>query len=216
MTSGTVTQRPPEAPAKRDIALRPWIELANAAGRRRPLENEPPRELITTVERQTQTPWFPRSAILALANDPENPDAGWRALDRLAAMVLTALDSLARSAGKGGRSHPRIRLYDQSSLYGLNVDKCGFVRVDVKSPLAVFANALEGTEAARIRRCPICEESLFYAARITRKACSVRCDRALRKRRQREKLSEYEKNRKWNDNARQLRKSGAWLKGKHK
>src|SRR6266699_1808932 len=69
--SRTVTQGLLEPPTRRDIALRPWIELANAAGRRRPLENEPPRELITTAERQTQTPLFPRSAILALANDPE-------------------------------------------------------------------------------------------------------------------------------------------------
>lgn len=189
VTSGaTVTGL--ESPFKRYGALKPWIAFANAAANHRPLENERPRELIETVEHERGTPHFPRKLILALAHDLDEPQAGWRALNALAVRVFTVLHGIAAS---GSKTH--LRIYETASKYGLTVENAK-VRVEPMAPFAAFAQALEGTEAARIRECPICNR-LFYAVRRTRKACTQRCNQALRVRRHRAKQGHYELARKF-------------------
>ncbi len=47
-----------------------------------------------------------------------------------------------------------------------------------------FAEAVEGIEAARIRKCEACQR-IFWAGRIDQRGCSLRCNDILRKRRYR-------------------------------
>lgn len=49
--------------------------------------------------------------------------------------------------------------------------------------------ALAGVEAARIKRCEVCEH-VFWAGRMTQKGCSARCGDILRKRRYRERYKQ--------------------------
>jgi hypothetical protein len=84
-------------------------------------------------------------------------------------------------------------------------------------PYRQFLSDLSGVELFRIRICPVCA-LLFYARRSDAGACSSAHQNVQRVRTSRkpekEKRAEYRKNRKRNERARQLRKSGAWLEGR--
>src|ERR1019366_4622248 len=71
----------------------------------------------------------------------------------------------------------------------------GFFLTDMVNPVADFCRAIDGAEAARLRRCPICRH-IFYARRLTQKACSQRCNATRRVRAWRAHQAKYEQTRK--------------------
>src|SRR6516165_5611152 len=70
------------------------------------------------------------------------------------------------------------------------------VTTAISDPYRIFLSDLDGVQSERIRRCPI-YGSFFYAARLTKKACSEKCNQTRRVREWRRNQSLYEQNRKF-------------------
>jgi hypothetical protein len=179
----TETDSAIESPAKRYSLIRPWIDLANWAPTIWVMQS-PPSGLIHWIERQNETPSFPRTWLLTLAKT-RVADSEVQPLNGLAMNVFHTLVNAASSLSARCRT---------TVAYQLRIDR-GVVRMKQLAPFAAFASVVEGTEAKRVRRCPICNR-LFYAVRISSKACSVRCNRTRRVRKHRENQAKYEQTRK--------------------
>jgi hypothetical protein len=199
VTCRDVTQRVAKSPSKRYKELKPWIDLANWAPKLRP--GPAPPELTHQIDTESEAS-FPRVRLRSLV---ERGEMGHEAAlsQYFISLVWKFWKTLyAVAVDAHGGEIPGI-----SSDYEIVLDD-GIVRMEtVRSPFDDFARVLEGTEAARLRRCPVCSD-FYYAARTTKPACSPRCGSTVRVRHHRE----YQDNRKRNKNARKLRRSGEWLK----
>jgi hypothetical protein len=206
--SVTVTPGAVESPAKRYETLAPWIELANWAPAIWVPGGPLPGKLIPWIESQVQTPSFPRDWLLVLAKLPA-PDTGDP--QPLLRLVQDVFLTLARLTPGGGSMPDGTKGMVRSSVaYEVRISD-GLVRMTPRAPFASFVAAMEGVEANRIRRCPICQ-SIFYAVRATSQTCSFECNRTRRVRKYRAKQVQYELNRERNEQARQQRETKAWLK----
>ncbi|HKN60884.1 MAG TPA: hypothetical protein VJW93_06890 [Candidatus Acidoferrales bacterium] len=148
---------------------------------------------ILTVARDTAD--FPADAIRESLKD----ELGSGRLFDLAHMVVSDLQFcgcetwLPKEQIKG--VFPRISKRPPGATVWLD-RSTGRVAVKSFDPYRdYFLRALEGTETKRIRRCPICD-NLFFALRLTQRACSKRCAGTLRVRAWRAHQAKYEQTRK--------------------
>lgn len=97
------------------------------------------------------------------------------AIEQFARGVAEALEGIARNPV------PLLswRASTTIGVVAVVIEETGRIRCDLFEPWNDFVQAFQRAEAARIRICPECQ-ALFYAVRITRLACSVKCNNARR------------------------------------
>ncbi len=176
----------------RVLRIRQWRALCSAI---------PPIEFVRRFDRSglADVPSF--TASLDLERLGGDPDQARRFLD-LACEVAGALRSLARGSNpdvlRAAGETPLLtaRLYENpaTSRSEIWIHK-GVVATQWVDPFKNFLAALEGTEAMRVRQCPVCSH-FFFALRKDRKACSKRCNAVRRVRAWRAGQAEHEYRRK--------------------
>ena len=86
---------------------------------------------------------------------------------------------IAGASGPGLLELPPLGLHELGSVV-INADG------RIQPLLGMFFRIIEGVEAARIRKCPVCG-AIFWAGRIDKPSCSRRCGKILRTREWRER-----------------------------
>jgi hypothetical protein len=196
VSSERETHRAPKSRAKCFRELELWVDLSNWS-----LEPERTAEFIRRIKTLPETPTFPRAQLLSLiegyAKDPESQDPKGEGaeLGTLIGELSYVVDSVASHLGSD-----RILV---STTYALTYENEAVRLEPVRTPFANFAKAINeiGDAKDRIRQCPVCQ-SYYFAARLTKPACSQRCGRTVRTRRHRERQDVYQQNRKLNQHRR--------------
>jgi hypothetical protein len=217
-----VTPISPESLRKRYERLKPWLELTNLLGP--PVEVPDPEHpnVRTRAFLVEHSEFFRRFEASGLSNDPEFKSLRWSSDVEARDRLLKLAYQIARNLSFLARAAEDCRYFEDSDflrhddIYGLCIEPIdsaaasiwiqqGTFNTRISDPYKGFLDALAGAEAGRLRRCPICER-IFYALRLTQRACSKRCNQNRRVRQWRNKQSEYEYNRK-------LRSSGLKPRG---
>jgi hypothetical protein len=198
-----LTRRGKEQPGKVYAALKPWIEFANVASplvrgiRVRRFERKVSmRESIEArrgealpavrefIEQARDTETFPADLLRQLLKPAPKflePDVALKALEDLADNVIGVLDYYALWPPPAG-TPPYVIASESVTRVGIDAGRAVLEPLD--DPFKYFVRAIAGAEEERIKRCPICDR-LFFAARISRPACSRACGTALRVRKHR-------------------------------
>jgi hypothetical protein len=195
--------------------------------RERPIENELGVTQITKrtpgEQRTLLQPWLAlANARSDLAEDDDSSD-GRLARQIVATLkVILMVDGRPPFEGFQGMIPPHNRgqldFGDFAAPFArveLRIEK-GLINARLDHRYLDFLDALRGTEAWRIRKCPVCQK-FFYASRAKSPrfksypiGCPGNCSTALRMRRSRAKWPEYHQQRKIaeNERANQLEKRG--------
>jgi hypothetical protein len=181
--------------------LRPWLDFANVGlplvrdvpfrrSQRERQTDEALAILQTFIEGMPETDTFPAHLLRDLLKpSPESgvdAAAGAKNIADVVDNVVSFLDYCAASSSPVLPPFYRVASRHQRLI---SVES-GFVACKaIGDPFGYFVNALEGTEADRIGRCPICDR-FFFAVRKDRPACSRKCGTALRVRESRRRDDE--------------------------
>jgi hypothetical protein len=138
----------------------------------------------------------PLRLLLRLPLFPGAPRPGVATASSISEMheaIRVSLREVARAAAQLPKEGTRIQLHDPVMPWTqVRLSGSGRIELSDPDPLAKvwtdLLQSLNGCEAKRIRICPVCE-NLYWAARITRPACSKECNNTRRQRELREKLS---------------------------
>lgn len=209
-----VTPREEETPSKRYARLEPWLRLAallhplthaQAPGRPGVTRTGFPPETPDEFLRRFEASGLPK----ALGLEPPIMVVGWRAGRAITQPMPETLEAKAERAARLqmlAMQVARTLDYFADRPAGMAVEDLGTGTVGIENfdgvfvtrvvnPLEAFCDALKGAEAVRVRRCSICGH-IFYARRLTQKACSRGCNATRRVRAWRAKQRDYEYNRK--------------------
>lgn len=108
-------------------------------------------------------------------------------------VIRGSLRKVARAAAELPKEGTRIQLHDPVMPWTqIRLSGSGRIELSDPDPLTKIwtdlLQSLNGCDAKRIRICPICDK-LYWAARITRSACSKECNNTRRQRKLRHNLS---------------------------
>jgi hypothetical protein len=174
------TERDP--PSRRRQRLQPYLRLANLVQS----GCASPAELMRKLE-STALVREPEFELCHLAWTDELIADGFWNLAVMAQQIFSGLAQRALSYGKSVNTAVASIVRDKNR-----------VRAQLLDPAKDFLDALDGAEAARIKRCVVCR-NFFYALRSGKtgtKACSRRCNHVERTRRWRAEQALYEHHRK--------------------
>jgi len=212
--SGSETLTDDLTPSKRYAQLKPWFELVDLlpspvfeANRDRPEQGEwkfPPEDPEQFLRRVDESgldlalklSWPDKvetseGHLDTAGTSEERAHIGHR-YRRIAIQVGRTLRSAVEAAARN------TSFWHTEDLAGGRADFIehdGVFSAEWINPLADFCNAIAGAEARRLRGCPVCGK-IFYARRLSQKACSQRCNATRRVRAWRAHQSKYEQTRK--------------------
>lgn len=197
--SNVVTPRGKERPSDRYAKLRPWLMLSDMRDDRRSLKER------TIAEN-------PSPELRDLARRDNEQCDELRSLRTGVCMVLSAVADAAHGlppdiekarVAKGLPPAPRGPLnfflttenLPKGFPFLVGDTQSGRINLQLGGPFGAFVDALNGAAAERIRHCPVCP-NIFYARRLSQKACSQRCNATRRVRAWRANQAKYEQTRK--------------------
>jgi hypothetical protein len=181
-----------------------FIELANSylpeVNRRgRPSAYSPvgERQIVRryrkTVKRFRHSPL---RMLLSLPLFPEARRPGVATASSISEMhevIRVSLREVATAAAQLPKEGTRVQLNDPVMPWTqIRLSGSGCIELSDPDPLTKiwtdFLQSLNGCDAKRIRICPVCEK-IYWAARVTRLACSKECNNTRRQRELRHNLS---------------------------